>query len=103
MIRFLCPLYEAERRYPCTRWSFSQKHSTLNERSLPTISQEATHVLMNYNWRENVRELENVIERALLLCNEEIQRQLCNVCLYEYHLLNQSLAQATTSAIPVSN
>ena len=95
-------LRERKEDIPVLVGHFLKKHSTLNERSLPTISQEATHVLMNYNWRGNVRELENVIERALLLCNgEEIQPQhlLMHVSTSTTSL-NQSLAQATTSVNP---
>ena len=51
---------------------FLAKHSQLNERSQPKVSQETLGVLMNYNWRGNVRELENVIERALLLSDGKV-------------------------------
>ncbi len=36
------------------------------------ISQNAIEVLMNYMWKGNVRELENIIERALLLHDSEV-------------------------------
>ena len=32
------------------------------------ISREALNKLMSYNWPGNIRELENVIERAVILC-----------------------------------
>lgn len=51
---------------------FLAKHSKLNERTQPEVSQETLGVLMNYNWRGNVRELENVIERALLLSDGKV-------------------------------
>jgi two-component system response regulator PilR (NtrC family) len=35
----------------------------------PTLTQEALDTLMGYNYRGNVRELENILERALTLCN----------------------------------
>lgn len=37
-----------------------------------TISQKAMDVLMNYDWPGNIRELENVIERAAILCQDNI-------------------------------
>lgn len=48
---------------------FCKKHSELNGRDCPSVHADAMQVLMSYNWRGNVRELENVVERSLLLCN----------------------------------
>ena len=48
---------------------FLIKHARINGREKPVITQEAMDMFMHYNWRGNVRELENVVERALLLCN----------------------------------
>lgn len=41
-----------------------------NQRPEMTISREALHPLMNYSWPGNIRELENIIERAVILCKE---------------------------------
>jgi DNA-binding NtrC family response regulator len=46
---------------------FVQKHSLRCGREAPHISQEVMQELKNYEWRGNVRELENVIERTILL------------------------------------
>ncbi len=40
--------------------------------NIKTIEPEAKDLLINYNWSGNVRELENTIERAVLLCQEDI-------------------------------
>jgi two-component system response regulator AtoC len=37
--------------------------------SLPDLSEEAEDLLVGYAWPGNIRELRNVMERALLLCN----------------------------------
>ncbi len=37
--------------------------------SITGIDKEATQVLCDYEWKGNVRELENVIERAVILCS----------------------------------
>ena len=37
-----------------------------------TISSKAMDVLMSYDWPGNIRELENVIERAAILCHDNI-------------------------------
>ena len=55
---------------------FVEKHSKINNRKCPAVSRETLNILTNYHWRGNVRELENVMERAMLLCDgEEIQPQ----------------------------
>ena len=41
-------------------------------KSIMGISEKALDILMNYNWPGNVRELEHVIQRAAVLCEEEI-------------------------------
>ncbi|PCI30008.1 MAG: sigma-54-dependent Fis family transcriptional regulator [SAR324 cluster bacterium] len=47
---------------------FIEKHTELNNRPLLKIHNDVSKLLTNYNWRGNIRELENVIERAALLC-----------------------------------
>jgi len=41
-------------------------------KEIKEVSPEAMHVLTNYNWAGNVRELQNVIERALLISDGSI-------------------------------
>ena len=50
---------------------FVKKYAELGNRRIPRIESDVFHLLENYNWRGNVRELENVIERAVLLCDGE--------------------------------
>jgi len=55
-------------------------HSFVNHRMKtrvkPTISEKAMQVLTEYDWPGNIRELENVIERAAILCrNDRIEPQ----------------------------
>ena len=37
----------------------------------PEVSEKVMEVLLNYNYRGNVRELENILEHALIICQEE--------------------------------
>jgi DNA-binding NtrC family response regulator len=46
---------------------FLDKYCALNNREIPQFSSEARTVLLNNKWNGNVRELENSIERALLI------------------------------------
>ena len=78
---------------------FLGKHSRLNNRERPTVSPETMAILRDYRWRGNVRELENVVERALLLCDgKEIKPH--NLLMHSQmgkQSINQDLARATTS------
>jgi DNA-binding NtrC family response regulator len=47
---------------------FIIKHANRLERTPPTLSADALEVLMQYNYPGNIRELENILERALVLC-----------------------------------
>jgi DNA-binding NtrC family response regulator len=48
----------------------------MKTRVKPTVSSKAMEVLMDYDWPGNIRELENVIERAAILCrNNTIEPQ----------------------------
>ncbi len=51
---------------------FIDKFNRLNGTSVKGLSQEAVRMLMGYEWDGNVRELENVIHRAVLLSSEDI-------------------------------
>jgi two-component system response regulator FlrC len=48
---------------------FIKKYSQVNEKKEATLTDKAKTILRNYNWPGNIRELENVIERAVLICN----------------------------------
>ena len=78
---------------------FLDKHSRLNNRERPSVSPETMAILRDYRWRGNVRELENVVERALLLCDgKEIKPH--NLLMHSQmgkQSINQDLARATTS------
>jgi len=47
---------------------FVQKYAERNHKDIAGISDEALEALCSYKWDGNVRELENAIERAIILC-----------------------------------
>ncbi|GLR70734.1 sigma-54-dependent transcriptional regulator [Agaribacter marinus] len=46
------------------------RHSQQNNTAIPELTAGAAHKLMNHTWTGNVRELENVVQRALILAEE---------------------------------
>lgn len=50
---------------------FIEKHCSDMKKNVKRISEGAMSVLMGYEWKGNVRELENTIERAVILCDGE--------------------------------
>lgn len=51
---------------------FLNKSARISGKKIKSISQEVLEVLTSYNWPGNIRELENVIERCIVLTQEEI-------------------------------
>ena len=51
--------------------SFTEKFSAESGKKVVGVSPETMEILKTFRWRGNVRELENVMERAVLLCRGE--------------------------------
>ncbi|MDT8448265.1 MAG: sigma-54 dependent transcriptional regulator [bacterium] len=65
---YLPPLRERKGDVRLLANYFIEKHAEINGIEGPPVHEDVYKLLENYNWRGNVRELENVMERALLLC-----------------------------------
>jgi DNA-binding NtrC family response regulator len=50
---------------------FLSQASAASKRRPPRLSKEAADILRGYRWDGNIRELRNVIERALVLCDDD--------------------------------
>jgi transcriptional regulator with PAS, ATPase and Fis domain len=66
------PLRERKDDIPLLADYFLEKYSSMNARQTPRISEDAASLLRNHEWYGNVRELENTIERAVLIGNGEM-------------------------------
>ena len=65
----LPPLRERKDDIPLLVQHFLQKYGDENKKPSMELSPEALDLLMEYDWAGNVRELENVVERAVVLCS----------------------------------
>jgi len=65
------PLRERREDIPLLLDCFLRSASERIQRSLPTVSPEATKILCSCRWPGNVRELRNVVERLVVLCGPD--------------------------------
>lgn len=68
---FIPPLRARKEDIPLLVDSFIKKYSNENGRDIKGLSKEALDVLLKYNYPGNIRELENIIERGVVLCRGE--------------------------------
>jgi DNA-binding NtrC family response regulator len=68
----LPPLRERQDDIPLLAKHFVEKYSERDNRSVKGLTDEAIASLMQMTWKGNVRELENIIERAVLMCKEDL-------------------------------
>jgi len=64
---FLPPLGERREDIPLLIDHFLQKYSEKNRKAMPSVSKEARDLLLRYDYPGNVRELENIIERSVVV------------------------------------
>lgn len=70
----LPPLRQRREDIPLLIDTFIQRYNRNLGKKIQRISPRALQVLQNYHWPGNVRELKNVIQRAMLICeNRELQ------------------------------
>lgn len=67
----LPPLKEREEDIPILTDHFLNKYRKELNKNIKGIDSEALRALLNYEWKGEVRELENVIERAVIFAKEE--------------------------------
>jgi two-component system response regulator PilR (NtrC family) len=68
-------LKERQEDIPSLANHFVDKYRKQMNKGIKGISEEAMRFLINHEWKGEVRELENVIERAIIFCNEDFIEQ----------------------------
>jgi DNA-binding NtrC family response regulator len=68
----LPPLRERKEDIPLLIDHFLKEYSEENQKKVSDVSKEARALLLRYPYPGNVRELENIIERAVVLCRGEV-------------------------------
>lgn len=67
----LPPLRERREDIPLLAYHFLKKYAEKTGKDIETIAKDALEALQDYPWVGNVRELENVIERAVVLTADQ--------------------------------
>jgi two-component system NtrC family response regulator len=66
------PLRERKDDIPALVDHFVRKYSELEGKAIQSVSAEAMNLLLRYTFPGNIRELENIIERAIVFCDRDI-------------------------------
>jgi len=68
---FLPPIRERKEDIPVLVELFIKKYSAKTDKVIRSISHEALMLCLNYPWPGNVREIENAIENAVVMCDSD--------------------------------
>jgi transcriptional regulator with GAF, ATPase, and Fis domain len=68
------PLRERREDIPVLAAHFAQKFATQLGKSITVIEESSVQALKRHSWQGNIRELENIIERAVILANTSTLR-----------------------------
>ncbi|GAA5317383.1 MAG: two-component system response regulator PilR [Candidatus Pelagadaptatus aseana] len=90
----LPPLRDRTEDIPLLANTFLEKFATEVGFQPPKLSKDALNTLQQYSFPGNVRELENILERAFTLCEDDL------ICIEDIQLPNASSPTSTTSDSP---
>ncbi len=68
------PLRERREDIPLLVWHFARQFAERMKRRYESISPDTMRALCEYDWPGNIRELQNLIERAVILCPSTVLR-----------------------------
>lgn len=95
----LPPLRERIRDIPDLAALFLNRYSEKNRKDIKGFTPEVLRIFMSYEWPGNIRELENTIERAVILC----QGEQIGGCDLPPQLLPETTGnEQTTGALPIT-
>lgn len=78
VVRLMLPtLKERKSDIPLLVDHFINKFNALQNKKITGISPEALHLLMGHDYPGNIRELENIIEHAFILCHHRVIQPDC--------------------------
>lgn len=72
----LPPLRERLDDIPMLAEHFLRKHRSLTKREVRGFSPSCIHDMMNHSWKGNVRELENLVKRAIIIAEGDVIERL---------------------------
>ncbi len=95
------PLRERKDDIPLLVRFFIRKYSSEFNKSKISISEKAMEIMLRYAWIGNIRELENVIQRAILMCDTiiDVQHLPDSMKIAEPTVDSQSLLKKTLKEI----
>jgi DNA-binding NtrC family response regulator len=88
------PLRERLEDIPYLVQHFIDKFNKVNNKNIQGVDPDVLKLMMQYNWHGNIRELENMIERAVVLCQENMLK------LYHFPILAAGMKDAQKT-VPV--
>jgi formate hydrogenlyase transcriptional activator len=100
-------LRERREDIPSLVWHFAREFAGRMKRNYASISPETMKALCEYDWPGNIRELQNLIERAVILCSgpvlrapvRDLQRRVITVPQSGLSAQHQTLEQAERAHI----
>ena len=70
------PLSERKEDIPLLANHFLEKYNKTNKKDIKRVSEDVLNTLISYDWPGNVREFENVFERAVIMAKKDIIGEL---------------------------
>jgi formate hydrogenlyase transcriptional activator len=72
----LPPLRERKEDLPLLATHFLQRYAQKNGKTIHGLSHKALQEMMSYSWPGNIRELEHIIERSVIITNNKLIQEL---------------------------
>ena len=99
----LPPLRERKGDLPILIEYFVKSYSGENHKDIKGVFEETLEILKNYNWPGNIRELENIIERAVILdTNDIIEKDDLPEIILNGSLVTKTEHKNADAAVPAS-